>query len=156
MIADDLFWAKVDKTGECWLWTAVLNEHGYGILRRWNFNGNGPRNYLAHRYSLMLLGIEPGELHVDHICHTPACVRPEHLRVVTNKQNHEHLRGANINSTSGIRGVHWDSNRKKWRGSVKHNYREYSKRFDTKEQAAEWARDMRNRLFTHNDADRVA
>lgn len=24
------FWSKVDSSGECWLWTAVLNSAGYG------------------------------------------------------------------------------------------------------------------------------
>ncbi|MGN6754951.1 MAG: hypothetical protein ACTHMJ_01035, partial [Thermomicrobiales bacterium] len=24
------FWEKVDRSGECWLWTGTLDGHGYG------------------------------------------------------------------------------------------------------------------------------
>ena len=43
------FWAKVDKSGECWLWTAALDSHGYGQLM---FPGNRPIK--AHRVSFEL------------------------------------------------------------------------------------------------------
>ena len=154
MRSDDLFWAKVQKTEGCWLWTGARNPLGYGILRR-STGGNG-KNFLAHRYSLSLEGVEIGVLHVDHICHVPACVRPSHLRVVTNKQNHEHLLGANANSASGVRGVRWESARSCWRAEVKHNYKSHTKRFDDFDAACAYVIELRNQLFTHNDADRIA
>ncbi len=40
----DLFWAKVDKSGKCWLWTGHCNRNGYGRLYR-----HFPDPVLAHR-----------------------------------------------------------------------------------------------------------
>jgi hypothetical protein len=81
------FWAKVDRRGskECWLWTAAVNEHGYGV-----FNPDGRHSgpsVKAHRFSLALAGIEAGSLLVRHSCDTPLCVNPAHLSVGTNADN---------------------------------------------------------------------
>lgn len=27
------FWEKVDKSGDCWTWTAATNQYGYGVFR---------------------------------------------------------------------------------------------------------------------------
>jgi len=80
------FWSKVEKTGTCWLWTAGLNEYGYG-----KFWTNG-KTIGAHRISLQIsLGREISpEMVVAHlplICHNPACVNPEHLRETTQADN---------------------------------------------------------------------
>lgn len=26
------FWSRVDKTGDCWVWTGQINSNGYGVL----------------------------------------------------------------------------------------------------------------------------
>jgi hypothetical protein len=142
------FWAKVDRSGECWLWLGSKTTKGYGNLRH-----NGSHVY-AHRYALILAGRDPGES-VDHICHVKHCVRPDHLRSATNKQNSENLTGSYANSKSGIRGVWWDKRANGWVGTVGHNGRQHRKRFATVEEAAEFVRLKRLELFTHNDLDRV-
>lgn len=152
--SDPLFWAKVNKTEMCWLWTGAHTKFGHGVLRRWN--SGKPRNYVAHRYVLGMLDSVDYSKVVDHICRVPNCVRPSHLRIVTNKQNRENLRGANSNSTTGIRGVSWSNERQKFVASLRHNYRTYGKRFDTLEEAEAWVIRKRIELFTHNDLDRVA
>lgn len=80
----DRFFAKVDKTDTCWLWTASLNHKGYGQFQSSTFG----RPMLAHRFSyLMFAGaILPG-LVLDHTCEIKACVNPEHLEPVTNREN---------------------------------------------------------------------
>jgi hypothetical protein len=66
----------------CWLWTGALTTSGYGQLSR-------KRKMLtAHRVSLELRGvILPDGMVVDHICRVRSCVNPDHLRVVTRRQN---------------------------------------------------------------------
>lgn len=75
------FWGRVDKSGDCWLWTG-LKTHGYGSV--WLAG----RVMRAHRAAVLLAGgvIPPGSV-VCHRCDTPACVRPEHLFVSTQREN---------------------------------------------------------------------
>ena len=70
------FWSHVNKTSSCWLWTGAINQTGHG---KFNFNGI---TMGAHRAAWILTygAILPG-IHVCHICQTPACVRPTHLRL---------------------------------------------------------------------------
>ena len=79
------FWSKVDKSGECWEWTAATNSTGYGQFL-WN---KSPR--LAHRVAWMLHteadDLLPPEDKLLHSCDNPLCVRPSHLRVGTQKDN---------------------------------------------------------------------
>lgn len=148
-VLDERFWAKVDQSGECWIWTGYKDSRGYGQVRR-----NGQTMY-AHRYALALSGVILGGRSVDHACHNPSCVRPEHLRCATNKQNSENLTGPYANSSSGIRGVWWDRRAKRWHASVGHNGVQHRKRFETVEDAVDWVRAKRIELFTHNDLDRL-
>lgn len=76
------FWAKVDKTGDCWLWTGSLNHDGYG-----NF-GLNRASVGAHRvaYELSKGPIAKG-LHVCHSCDTPGCVNPDHLFLGSRDEN---------------------------------------------------------------------
>lgn len=77
------FWAKVNKTVGCWLWTASASPDGYG-----KFNPTHGRTWYAHRYSWELhYGPITDGLRVLHHCDVPACVRPEHLHLGTDADN---------------------------------------------------------------------
>lgn len=76
------FWAKVEKTEACWLWSASRNQDGYGL-----FSIEGRHN-VAHRVAYeWLIGPIPTGLQLDHLCRVRNCVNPEHLEPVTCREN---------------------------------------------------------------------
>lgn len=84
-ISESRFWEKVAKNpdGGCWVWTASVNERGYG--RFWIARLGVMK---AHRFSWeMANGAIPRGLFVLHRCDVPACVRPDHLFLGTAKDN---------------------------------------------------------------------
>lgn len=153
---DERFWAKVEKTNTCWRWIGHTNGFGYGLFKAHR------RQYVAHRFSYeLLVGPIPEGKVLDHTCFNKDCVNPSHVVVVTQSQNSENRRGSNNNSKSGVRGVSWDSTIGKWRsqagvtinGKRKSYHAGY---FDSIEEAAAAAIDLRNELFTNNLLDRKA
>lgn len=149
---EDRFWAKVEKTDTCWNWTAARESGGYGVFRILGVL------LQAHRWSYQQSNGEiPSGLAIDHTCYNRACVNPDHLRLATNKQNAENFSGLDSNNTSGVRGVSWNKQCRKWQAYVKHNGKRYHVGLFADIKDAEAAvKAKRNELFTHNDLDRVA
>lgn len=148
---EDRFWEKVDKTDKCWLWNAYTTDDGYGGF---SFNG---WTQGAHRYSFMLhneMTSLPEDKYVDHRCHTPACVRPDHLRLATPKQNGENKKSTSTRAKSGIRGVSMHPCGK-WQGHVGHKGKVYHVGlFSDINDAASAVKAKRIELHTFNDHDR--
>lgn len=70
------FLAKVDKSGQCWIWTAATFSDGYGAFQL----SNPVRTVRAHRFSFVVYKTEfESDLQVLHHCDNPLCVRPDHL-----------------------------------------------------------------------------
>lgn len=78
------FLQKVDKAGECWVWTSTKDRMGYG-----KFWVRGlQKSLLAHRVAFMwYVGPIPKGFDIDHLCRNPSCVRPDHLEPVTRAEN---------------------------------------------------------------------
>ena len=75
--------SKIDKgVPTCWLWLGNKTINGYGQITFKN------KHYLTHRVSYEYFkGNIPNTLQIDHLCKNRSCVNPEHLEVVTQKEN---------------------------------------------------------------------
>lgn len=80
--ATERFWSKVDKSGECWLWTANKDRRGYG-----QFFWQGRPQIATHFAWELANGPIPDGLWVLHRCDVPSCVRVEHLFLGTHTDN---------------------------------------------------------------------
>lgn len=85
------FWARVNKTESCWLWTAGRDSDGYGIFgstRPWSRSFRAVKEVRAPRVSWVIHhGPIPKGAWVLHSCDTPACVNPDHLFLGDNITN---------------------------------------------------------------------
>lgn len=76
------FWAKVNKTDTCWLWTGAVDYDGYGLFL---WNGVCKK---AHRCAWALTHETlPGAACVLHKCDVRNCVRPDHLCLGSHTEN---------------------------------------------------------------------
>lgn len=146
--------ARTEWQGDCLVLTSSILSNGYGSIRA---DAPSRKNLKAHRVAYELkYGAIPDGLVIDHICRNRSCVNPEHLRPVTKKQNSENRSRVNMDTASHVRGVHLNKKAKLWGVRVKHNgVTHWGGYFKSVEEADRVATDLRNSLFTHNDADRV-
>lgn len=72
---------SIAETG-CWIFTGNRNVQGYGRLSV----GGRPRTVHRLMYEIAR-GPIPAGMFVCHACDTPACFRPDHLWLGTNREN---------------------------------------------------------------------
>lgn len=87
----DRFMKRVDchAPGGCWVWTGAMLVpfKQYPNTRYGNFSAGG-RSLRAHRVAFEIFRAPiPDGMTVDHLCFNPTCVNPEHLRLLTAKDN---------------------------------------------------------------------
>ena len=82
---EERFWSRARKTSRCWLWTGERGADGYGRFTRSPTSGTR----LAHRIAYeLLVGPIPEGMMLDHIvCQNRQCVKPAHLRLVTQSES---------------------------------------------------------------------
>lgn len=92
---EERLWEKVDKNGpmsevcgsRCWIFTGSIDGHGYGQI--W------ANNTIRKAYAVTWELANPGKsaprkadlMSLDHLCRNTKCVNPDHLRLVTDRQN---------------------------------------------------------------------
>lgn len=76
------FWSKVDIVQDafsCWNWKASLVTAGYGC-----FDAKPAHRYIAEN---IMQVCSTHKMVIDHVCRNRRCVRPSHLRYVTQREN---------------------------------------------------------------------
>lgn len=139
-VPEDSLALRVDRSGECHLWTGPLDHKGYARFLA------GGKSVGAHRYVYETeIGPIPDDLFVDHVCWNRHCVRADHLRLATVEENARNRRGADMRSRTGVRGVVRNSGA--WVAQVKVRSQIIQERYKTIEEAAAAAPLLRRRYL---------
>ena len=70
---------QIDAETGCWNWTGRKLPNGYGRI--------GERGYTHRVVYEAIYGAIPAGLVIDHLCRNRACFNPDHLEVVTQREN---------------------------------------------------------------------
>ena len=69
----------------CWIWLGSVGRNGYAKL-----NTRGKTTSVVHKLLFeRQFGLVPNGYELDHTCRVRCCVNPNHLEIVTHKQNME-------------------------------------------------------------------
>ena len=103
--------------------------------------------YLAHRLAWLLHHKEdPSDKYIDHVNLIRNDNRIDNLRIASAHQNSQN-KISPIKCSSGVKGVHWNKNMKKWNVKIMHNgVNNYFGAFSTVEEATQIAIAARNKL----------
>ncbi|GMA50168.1 hypothetical protein GCM10025857_15250 [Alicyclobacillus contaminans] len=105
---------------DCRWFARWMPRQGVYYIRSYHYLNRKRTNLYLHR---LVVDAPPGMV-VDHINHNTLDNRKSNLRIVTNAENLQNTRGAQKNSTTGIRGVSWHKKQKKWEAQLRVNNRQ--------------------------------
>lgn len=140
---EESFSARVERRGDCLVWTGATTAGGYGHIRV-----DGQMVYV-HRYAWeRALGAIPDGMVVDHICWHLDCVNVDHLRLATHPQNMQNRSGVRARRKWALpRGVTRAHQAIGYQARVKHDGVMHQATFQTVEEADAWAQSKREELF---------
>ncbi len=93
------FWNRVNKQPDgCWIWIGTLTNRGYGQLR-WG----GPKKQATHVAYFIAHNKWP-ENQVNHKCHNPLCVNPDHIYDGTQIENMADMKIAGRQNYARLKG----------------------------------------------------
>jgi hypothetical protein len=121
-------------------WRAQYNHTSrsyYVIGQIWK-NGKNKKIYM-HRW---IMKPDKDQL-VDHINNDTLDNTEENLRIANRFENMQNRKGAQTDSKTGIRGVSWNNQRKKWVARVTVNRKVYQKYCNSIEEAELWVIETR-------------
>lgn len=67
----------------CWTWAGATDGRGYGLMSV----GNGAISRVHRVVYQLLVGPIPAGVEPDHLCRVKVCARPDHLELVTHREN---------------------------------------------------------------------
>ena len=94
----------------------------------------------------LLTNAKEGEV-VDHINGNTLDNRKCNLRRVTNFENQQNRRGANVNSATGLRNINYCKERKTWNVQIMINGKRFRKRYKDLEEAKHKTHEIRERGY---------
>lgn len=148
----DVKWFKSEHASKVWN-TRYANKEAFTYI-----NKSGHKqgaifyvNYFSHQIIWLWMTGEWSSEDIDHINGLPFDNRFSNLRHVSHEDNCRNQKLRNTNK-SGINGVCWCKNRKRWLASVTINGKtRIIKRCHTKEEATELANEAREKLNYHKN-----
>lgn len=130
----DRIMQRVERSGECWLWTGHLDRYGYGQI-----SVNNHREKVHRAAYEAFVGLIPDGLVIDHTCRVRRCVNPAHLEPVTHAENVRRGTPANSLKTHCPQGHAYDD-ANTYRGAGRRDCRtcrrEATRRFEARKRAA--------------------
>jgi hypothetical protein len=120
-LINTLDFEKVNSFSGTWhLNTNSPNRNKYAVIRV-SVGYKKQKLILLHR---TILGAPEG-YEVDHINHHTLDNTRANLRILAKAENQQNRLKCNIQSKSGIRGVHWDKRKYRWKAELQINNKSY-------------------------------